>query len=226
MLAYIFWHRPGRRANVADYEDALGSFHDLLAGAALQGLLGSLSFEIDRAPWNAEPGWYEDWYLLDGFAALGTLREVAGHPRLSGRHQFLAARAGTSAGGVYESRVEPSHARAIRAVWFSKPRGMDYAGFLAAAGEPVGAGRDVWVRQLALGPAPEFVVHARDAGGLGGSPARGSAGWRARLRSLSWSPQPEEVVAVDVETQEVTRRLIVSTHGRDALAGALPADRH
>src|SRR5437764_3432285 len=102
VLAYLFWHRP-RHADAADeYEQAEISFHRSLAHRPPVGLIGSAVFRLDELPWAqapadgaaaSQPGpAYEDWYLVEDFAALGVLNEAAvgrGH-RTS--HDLLARR--------------------------------------------------------------------------------------------------------------------------------------
>ena len=129
----------------------------------MPGLLRSLAWRVGDVPWlPAGPpgGWWEDWYLVEGWTALGELehRAVRGAP---GRpHQSLAATAGGGAGAVYRLRAgEEAAVGAPRAAWHNKPGGTGYRDLeraLAPMLNEPGAGW--WQRALVLGPAPEFCL--------------------------------------------------------------------
>jgi hypothetical protein len=164
MLAYVFWHSPRRATPVPDYEQALAAFGEALAAAAPDGFIGCATFALEGAPWLAGAG-YEDWYLVDGWGALGTLRDAAVDARRAGTHDALAAAAGSGAGGVYEIRAGGEEDALERgpARWLDKPAGVSYADFR----EQLTGGGAVWERQLVLGPAPEFCLPGAGAGSAG-----------------------------------------------------------
>ena len=147
MLAYVFWHQPGEGVAIEDYEAALQAFHAELPAA-------SASFRLELLPWRHEPG-YEDWYLAEDWRALGALNRQA----LGAAHDVAARASDHGWGGVYglaRGAAEPP--AAVR--WTSKPRGEPYGPFIDSLDAEV-----VWVRQMVLGPAPEFC--------LGGGPPHG-----------------------------------------------------
>jgi hypothetical protein len=139
VLAYVFWHRPRQGVGVEEYEDALRAFHTSLDGVP------SAAFRVDALPFAAGEG-YEDWYLVESWAALGELNAMAVDKRHRPRHDSAAAGAGSGWGGVYGlvrgEAQPPAFAR-----WVDK---------LPATPD----GTAVWQRQLVLGPAPEFCVAA------------------------------------------------------------------
>lgn len=150
-LAYVFWHAPSGDADVAEYEQRLRDFH-----AALE-LPGSRTFRLERAPHDAPPRVYEDWYPVAGWQALGDLsdRAVTGARRTP--HDAAAARAAHGAGGVYGLVQGAVDDPVTQARWLAKPAGMAYGRFheeLVATAP----GATVWQRQMVLGPAPEYAV--------------------------------------------------------------------
>src|SRR4051794_21768971 len=98
MLAYVFWHRGAGAA----YRPALTAFHAALAAAPPAGFARSYAFRLDVAPWLAGDGdAYEDWYLVDDWAALGTLNDAAVSASRRAPHDAVARLAAAGAGGVY-----------------------------------------------------------------------------------------------------------------------------
>ncbi len=151
-LAYVFWHWPARAAG---YEELLQGFHDAL------GIAGSVTFRLDRAPWeDAAPQPYEDWYPVDGWAALGELNDLAVSGARRGPHDAAARAAGAGTAGVYRRiREGPPLAGVEHAAWFGKPSGVAYEVFDRQIEEALrGTEATVWQRQLVLGPAPEYAV--------------------------------------------------------------------
>src|SRR6478736_4484012 len=103
-------------------------------------------------------GWYEDWYLVEDWNALGRLNEVAITGARQPPHDVAAALAREGIAGIYGligGRPEPPE----WAAWVAKPRGTGYADFEEEL-VGVGAAGSVWKRQMTLGPTPEFVVLA------------------------------------------------------------------
>jgi hypothetical protein len=150
MLAYIFWHRPTEKRGQTPffgYEDALVAFMDALRAQAPEGFLECASFRVD-APWWPEG--YEDWYLVDDWAALGALNEAA--PRLA-EHGPVAAMAAQGAAGVYRLLHGESALDAPSAGWMAKPAGLPYESWHTQLPE-----HSAWQRQMVLGPAPEYCL--------------------------------------------------------------------
>lgn len=149
MLAYLFWHRPRDDDRRDDYERRLVGFHAALQGA----VVGSAAFGLDELPFAAGPG-YEDWYLVDGWSALGVLSEAAVSGARRSPHDAVASVSGEGWGGVYGLvRGRAAVPDVVR--WASKPGGESYDSFLERE-----RAKTVWQRQLVLGPAPEFCLSA------------------------------------------------------------------
>jgi hypothetical protein len=151
LLAYVFWHRaaPGTES----YEARLVAFHEALRAHPPTGFRSSRAFRLDRAPWlDGERPPYEDWYLVESWAALGTLNTAAVSGARALPHDAVAALAREGQGGVY-APVHGAEPVAGEVSWLPKPPGMSYVEFHAQL-----AGRPAWQRQMTLGPAPEYVV--------------------------------------------------------------------
>jgi hypothetical protein len=188
VLAYLFWHRPLESSDVQAYERAQVAFHRSLHRAPPVGLCASAVFRLAQLPFlgpaDAGPG-YEDWYLVEDYAALGVLNGAAVGRGHRTAHDEAARRLGAGAGGLYalvegERRAAlQSAAEARLAVWVARPAGSAQR----ALGELLGDGMDpgrasLWRRQLVLGPGPEFCVLAGELPeGVG--PARLPEGWKA-----------------------------------------------
>lgn len=142
MLAYVFWHRPAAAADAAAYEDAQRAFHTAIP-------IPSASFRIERLPFG-ERGGYEDWYLVENWAALGKLNESAIDNVRRKRHDQAASHAAAGWGSVYEL-VRGVAEIPAGVEWLEKARGEPSAEFIASLPHD-----SVWRRQLVLGPAPEF----------------------------------------------------------------------
>jgi hypothetical protein len=134
VLAYLFWHVRSAGVTRGVYEARLRSFH-----ASLE--VESASFRLDLLPFRAEPG-YEDWYLVEDWAQLGSMNVAAVDPVHRGSHEGVASLSANGWGAVYQLvHGEPTPPLAAR--W--QP-------------ERPGEAESVWQRQLVLGPAPEFCV--------------------------------------------------------------------
>ncbi len=155
MLAYVFWHRPAAETDSALYERALAEFHRALAAAPPPGFQRSWAFQLAEVPWLGGPG-YEDWYLVDDFAALGELNEAAVSASRKAPHDAVARLAADGTAGVYRLVAGEPNPGAPRAAWLSKPARKTYPAFLAEIGA---LGTAAWQRQMTLGPTPEFCVH-------------------------------------------------------------------
>ena len=159
MLAYVFWHRPAARVEAHAYEAALAAFHAALAADPPAGFADSAALRTDTAPWLPGDGpAYEDWYAVEDWAALGELNAGAVTGPRAGPHDAVALEAGAGAGAVYRLLAgEGINARA--AAWLPKPHGEPRDAFDAAL---AGTGGAVWMRQMVLGPAPEYVVRSAE----------------------------------------------------------------
>lgn len=152
MLAYVFWHwsvpgqEPGR------YVERLLAFHRALRAAPPAGFRGSRVLAIEGAPWVGGAPAFEDWYLVDDFAALGALNEAAVTAARQVPHDSVARLAAGGAGGVYR-RLASAAGEIDRVTWCAKPAGETYAAFLGRL-----PAAEAWQRQMVLGPTPEFCL--------------------------------------------------------------------
>ncbi len=182
MLAYVFWHRPADGVAPEAYAEAIAHFHRSLAARPPAGFIRSASFHVPEPNWLGEPPAFEDWYVVEDFAALGVLNAAAvGRGHLSA-HDAAARHAGPGTASIYrllEGAASVAEARV--AVWIEKPRGVELPLLAALLGDGMdGAHAGLWQRQLALGPAPEYCVLAPEApSGVG--PARLPRGWSATI---------------------------------------------
>ena len=157
MLAYVFWHWPRASVAAERYEAELAGFHRSLADRRPNGYLRSTSFRVRDAPWAAaRPAAYEDWYLLDGFAALGAIEHDAMAPPHRRPHDRVAESAGGGTAGLYRPWLGEPDPGSGAVAWFSKPEGMSYDALRELLSPLSARGGSVWVRRLVLGPAPEF----------------------------------------------------------------------
>jgi hypothetical protein len=162
LLAYVFWHWKQAAVEAADYESRQRAFHSALASAPSEGFVASFSLALSHAPWAARRGdAYEDWYLVRDWGALGALNEAAVSAGRALPHDAAAAAVADGAGGLYGLRLGSPEPRPRYAHWFGKPAGMRYPElFLLLSPLVESAGRALWMRQMVLGPAREFCLHA------------------------------------------------------------------
>lgn len=163
MLAYVFWHWRRPAVLAADYEAAQRRFHAALGAAPPPGFERSFSITFRGAPWAAQRGEaYEDWYLVDGSAALDPLNAAAISASRQAPHDAAAALAAGGTAGLYSLRQGAPEAPPGTVTWFAKPDGMTYRA-LDAMLEPVVRSEHaaLWCRQMTLGPALEFCLHTR-----------------------------------------------------------------
>jgi hypothetical protein len=154
VLAYVFWHRPVSSSRREEYEGRLTEFHEALRGA----LLASAAYRLERLPFTRGAG-YEDWYLVESWAALGALNEAALRGRRERAHEAVATLSGEGWGGVYGLvRGTPIAPEGVG--WTERQEGESYDSFLARVST-----QTVWQRQLVLGPAPEFCLGAESSEG-------------------------------------------------------------
>ena len=161
MLAYVFWHVAAPGLGAADYEARLAGFHAALRADAPPGLGLTATVGLDAIPWlGGEPG-YEDWYLVEDFAALGALNVAAVSGSRKAPHDAAAAAAHSGVAGLMGHVAGPLLPERPRwAAWLSKPDGMAYDAFHAALWEALGNDASAWQRQMTLGPATEYCVLA------------------------------------------------------------------
>jgi hypothetical protein len=164
MLAYVFWHWPRADVGAAEYEALQRRFHAALEAAPSRGFLGSRSLAMAGAAWAAGGGQaYEDWYLLEGSAALDPLNAAAVTASRQAPHDAAAAAARDGTAGLYLLRLGAATEPPRAAAWFAKPAGMRYEALFSLL-QPVvdAAGGALWGRQMTLGPTPEFCLHTRE----------------------------------------------------------------
>jgi hypothetical protein len=158
VLAYVFWHRPAEGAGREAYEARLAAFHAALAAHPPDGFAASAALRVTAAPWLPGTGLaYEDWYAVTGWDALGRLNEAAVRGARARPHDAVAAEAAAGAGALYGLVSGPPVLGARRTSWLGKPAGFDRDVFHAKLAGP---GRSVWMRQMVLGPAPEYAVRS------------------------------------------------------------------
>ncbi len=159
MLAYVFWHWPLPTIPARDYTDHLSAFHQSLRANAFPSFHSSHVFQLKNAPWGPpNRPCYEDWYLVENFAALETLNKTAVTAANKAPHDQAARYAADGKAGVYQlyaGVADPANAHV--ACWFAKPAGMAYTAFFSLVYPLVAEnGGALWQRQMTLGPTPEF----------------------------------------------------------------------
>ncbi|MGF1511347.1 MAG: hypothetical protein ACFB9M_17790 [Myxococcota bacterium] len=158
-LAYVFWHWPSEDTDRDSYEEAQVSFHQALRSDPPSGFIGSRSYAATPRPWSRPITCYEDWYLIEDFTALGALNVGAVTRGRRVHHDQAAAAMAAGAGGLYRLRHGSRSTEARFAHWFHKPRGLDAEAFITALRPIIDrAGGELWMRQLVLGPAPEWCL--------------------------------------------------------------------
>jgi hypothetical protein len=157
MLAYVFWHRPAAGVAPEGYAAAIGRFHRSIAARPPAGFVRSVSFHAPAPNWLGDAPAFEDWYVVEDFAALGVLNEAAvGRGHLSA-HDAAARHAGLGTGSIYRLLEGTATLQdPCVAVWIERPRGVESPLLAALLGDGMdGEHAGLWQRQLALGPAPE-----------------------------------------------------------------------
>jgi putative intracellular protease/amidase len=163
VLAYVFWHRSAPGVASAEYEAANVRFQRALTANAPGGFVASACLSAGSLPWLGDGGpGYEDWYVVEDFAALGVLNGAALGRGNRTAHDAAARLMGEGTGGLYRLLDgAPRFELVANANWITPTRGPDEAmleDFLAD-----GMDRDsasLWRRLLALGPAPELCLLA------------------------------------------------------------------
>lgn len=142
------------------YETRQVGFQFALAQFPPDGFLSATTVRLEGAPWAAQGRIaYEDWYLVRDMAALTPLNEAAvSGPRLE-PHAAIARLADGGTAGLYGLKAGTPLTRPAQAAWFGKPPGMSYPalfGILEPIVRSVQGG--LWMRQMVLGPTPEFCL--------------------------------------------------------------------
>jgi len=184
VLAYVSWHRPAAGSDEGAYEGALEQFHASLAQRPPSGFNGSAVFRAQEIPWLADgsQGGYEDWYLLDGWSAVGVLEEAAVSSGHITAHDRIAAKAAVATGAIY--RLIEGHARLGETrvgVWVTRAPGHGHPSVETLLGDGMDRSTaGLWRRCIGLGPAPEYCLLAIERpAGVG--EARLPAGWSAAV---------------------------------------------
>jgi hypothetical protein len=162
VLAYVFWHWPRADAPRSVYEALQQPFHEALRRAPPPGFLGSRVLALAGAPWAAEGrDAYEDWYLVEGSAALDPLNEAAVNAPRRAAHDAVASASAGGTAGLYRLRMGEPGDVPHAAAWFAKPPGMSYSALYNTL-EPLvrSEGTVLWARQMTLGPTPEFCLQS------------------------------------------------------------------
>jgi hypothetical protein len=161
LLAYVFWHWKRPEVTARDYEDRQRGFHAALGASPSPGFIESFSLAVSNAPWTAGSEAYEDWYLVQDFAALGLLNEAAVSGGRARPHDAAASVAAGGTAGIYGLKSATPRRRPQYAHWFTKPEGMPYGELFAQLAPVVDRVQGaLWMRQMVLGPAREFCLHA------------------------------------------------------------------
>jgi hypothetical protein len=164
VLAYVFCHSKQAAVAAEEYERRQRAFHAALAASPPTGYRGSFSAAISGAPWAARSGAaYEDWYRVDDFTALGKLNEGAISGSRSASHDAAGAFAAAGTGALYGLRLGSILEAPRHASWFGKPAGVRYAEFFDRLTPHVQrAHAALWMRQMVLGPSPEFCLQSAE----------------------------------------------------------------
>lgn len=155
MLAYVFAHRPTAGVDIGEYTERLVVFHRALAHASPAGFATSWVWHLQSGPLGEA---FEDWYLLQDWAALGTLNHAAINGNSRPPHNAIAPLAGPGIGAIYAlAHGQPDTAARYR-TRINKPTGMSYQNLLSQLREAAETNGALWQRQLVLGPDTEFLL--------------------------------------------------------------------
>jgi hypothetical protein len=162
LLAYVFWHWKRADIEADAYEARLAHFHQALHSHPPDGLASSASYALRGAPWAHDGGdAWEDWYVLRSSADLDSLNDAAVTAARQAPHDAAASAAAGGTAGLYRLRLGAPVLQPANAAWFGKPAGWSYPQLLERLATVVVEGKAaLWGRQMALGPAREFCLHA------------------------------------------------------------------
>jgi hypothetical protein len=163
MLAYVFYHWKRVEISDADYEQRLRDFHTALKQAPSAGFSSSWCAALTGAPWvNAGGDSYEDWYLVRGSADLDPLNDAAVSASRQVPHDKAASAAAGGTAGLYRLRTGTALSAPRHTAWFGKPADWSYTRLYDELERNVSKATALWVRQMTLGPALEFCLHANE----------------------------------------------------------------
>src|SRR5918998_3320756 len=149
MLAYVFWHVPSAQVAAQEYEAQLTAFHAALRADGPPGLRLTATVGLDAIPWLDGAAGYEDWYLVEDFAALGALNVAAVSGSRKASHDAAAGSARTGVAGLMGHVAGPLLPEQPGwAAWLSKPEGMAYDAFHTTLWEVLGNHASAWQRQM------------------------------------------------------------------------------
>jgi len=155
MLAYVFIHRPATDADRCEYVTRLRAFHEALTAAPSPGFRRSWVWQVEAGPLGET---FEDWYLVEDWAALGALNHAAVTGTREAPHDQLAPRAVEGVGGIYG----PTHGEPVASARYrlrvTKPLGAPHAQFEARLRDAAGLAAVIWKRQMVLGADHEFLI--------------------------------------------------------------------
>src|SRR5581483_3007699 len=101
MLAYVFWHAPAAGVAPETYAAAIDRFHRSIAARPPAGFVRSACLRADGLSWFEQGAGFEDWYVVEDFAAIGVLNAAAiGRGHLTA-HDAAARHAGPGTGSIY-----------------------------------------------------------------------------------------------------------------------------
>jgi len=164
-LAYVFWQWPRSGVSSSVYEKKLWSFQSALKVARPDLVTDLLTYQIDSLPWGPKDApLYEDWYLVDDFADLGSLNDAAVAGGIKGAHDSVAGDYLKGSGGVFKRVLRNLPLDETRHVtWIEKDIGVAYQSYYDEVANELGSREtDLWRRQMVLGPSPQFCVHSAD----------------------------------------------------------------
>jgi hypothetical protein len=161
-LAYTFWHWRRSSVPAAEYEGRQRGFHAALAAHPPDGFFQSISSSVTGAPWaNSGGNAYQDRYILRDSAVLDVLEQAAISGMRQRPHDDAARVAEGGTAGLYQARIGRPITAPRHALWFAKPDGMSYDALFDQFRPLVREGENVlWMRQMVLGPSPEFCVES------------------------------------------------------------------
>lgn len=162
MLAYAFWHWKRPDVSTETYEARQGDFQAALEAHPPEGFLRGSTARIEGAPWAAGGAEaYEDWYVIRGMSSLDALNEAAVTAARQAPHDAVAALAAGGTAGLYGLRAGSPITAPPLATWFRKPTGLSYSALIDALTPIIAtAPATLWMRQMVLGPTPEFCLHS------------------------------------------------------------------
>jgi hypothetical protein len=165
MLAYVFWHWPNAQVNANTYQQHLTNFHRTLSEHKPPGFHYSRLLAMQEASWlGRTERTYEDWNIVENFAAFDPLNHGAVAGACLEPHNRVAQLAEGGIGGVYSLRFGNAHRKTINVAYrFNKPAGISYTQLYDQLQflQELNTG-DLWIRQMNLGPGPEFCLHSSE----------------------------------------------------------------